>query len=103
MAQAPNVYSVNVVGYVNLPLTNGFNLIANPLDGAGSGTATSNTITTVFGSQLPSLTQVYKFANGTFGTSDQYLAGVGWLGGGTITFNPGEGLFVSVPAAKTRS
>jgi len=31
MAQS-NVYSLNIVGYVNTTLTNGFNLIANPLD-----------------------------------------------------------------------
>ncbi len=31
MAQS-NVYSLNIVGYVNVPLVTGFNLIANPLD-----------------------------------------------------------------------
>lgn len=91
MAQS-NVYSVNVVGYVNVPLTNGFNMISNPLDLDGTGT--NNTITTAFGTSLNSGTQVYKFSGGTFSQSDFYVTGPGWLAGGTITLNPGEGIFV---------
>ena len=62
MAQVSNVYSVNVVGYVNLNLTNGLNLISNPLDAVGNGGAASNTIANVFG-VVPDGTQVYKFTN----------------------------------------
>jgi len=103
MAQVTNVLSVNVVGYVNLNLTNGLNLIANPLDAAGGGNATGNTLANVF-TALPDGTQVYKFTNGpTPGTSgflqqDLFFNGPGWLGGGVITFNPGEGLFISIPS-----
>jgi hypothetical protein len=103
MAQVSNVYSVNVVGYVNLTLTNGLNLISNPLDAVGNGGTVSNTIKNVFG-VVPDGTQVYKYTNGgtpaTSGyiQSDAYLSFAGgWLAGGIITFNPGEGLFVQIP------
>jgi len=52
MAQS-NVYSLNVVGYINIPLVNGanaagtFNLIANQLDLDGTGV--NNTLTSVLG------------------------------------------------------
>jgi hypothetical protein len=98
MAQS-NVYSVNVVGYVNLQLTNGFNMISNPLDKDGTGT--NNTITTVFGNSLPDGTTVYKFSGGTFSQSDLFFNGPGWLAGGTITMNPGEGIFVQTPGPAT--
>jgi len=98
MAQS-NVYSLNIVGYVNLQLTNGFNLISNPLDLDGTGT--NNTLTTVFGTNLPSGSQVYKFSGGGYNTSDGYISGVGWLAGGTLSMNPGEGASVSVPSSAT--
>ena len=94
-SMAANVYSVNVVGYVTLNLTNGFNMIANPLDAIGGGTGTGNTVANVFG-VVPNNTTVYKFSGGTY-SSDVYITGIGWLGGGTATFNPGEGLFVQIP------
>ena len=34
---AQNVYSLNVVGYINIPLVEGFNLVANQLDFDGTG------------------------------------------------------------------
>ena len=52
MAQS-NVYSLNVVGYINVPLVNGanaagqFNLFANPLDKDGTGV--NNTLNEVLG------------------------------------------------------
>jgi hypothetical protein len=87
-----NVYSVNVVGYVNVPITNGYNFVANPLDFDGTGT--NNTITTAFGTALPSGSTVFKFSGGTFGQSDFYITGPGWLAGGSISLNPGEGIVV---------
>jgi hypothetical protein len=46
MAQS-NVYSLNVVGYVNVPLVGGgaFNMIANPLNNTGTG---GNNISNLF-------------------------------------------------------
>jgi hypothetical protein len=94
---AANVYSVNVVGYVNITLTNGFNLISNPLDANGGGAATGNTIANIF-TALPDTTTVYKLSGGAFTQSDEFINGPGWLAGGSITFNPGEGIFIQIPA-----
>jgi len=89
MAQS-NVYSLNVVGYINLNLTNGLNLVANQLDFDGTGT--NNTIVGVFSNSLPQGSIVYKFTAGNFLTY-QYGRG-GWSGNDTL--NPGEGCFVNV-------
>jgi len=48
-SEAQNVYSVNVVGYVNVPARLGFSSMSNPLDAAGSNSAT-NVIQNVFDS-----------------------------------------------------
>src|SRR5437879_6035335 len=57
-----NVFSLNIVGYVNTPLTTGFNLIANPLD---KGTNDLNSLfpNAGFGDT------VYSFVNGAFQVS----------------------------------
>jgi hypothetical protein len=96
-SMAQNVYSLNVVGYVNLNLVQGWNLVANQLDADGYGT--NNTLASVFGDNMPINTQVFKFSGGAWGESDLY-AGV-WVAGGTMTVNPGEGVFISCPEAKT--
>jgi hypothetical protein len=95
-------YSANVVGYVNLTLTNGFNLVANQLDVDGTGT--NNTIYTCIGTNVPNLTRVYAFdpANGySFVT---YLSSSGtWTGSGLAAVNaacqPGGALFIQIPAS----
>jgi len=95
-SMAQNVYSLNVVGYYNVEMAAGWNLVANQLDQPGD-----NTVATVFGDQLPNNAQVFKFVGGSWSQSDAYLTGVGWLAGGTITVNPGEGVFVNCPEATT--
>lgn len=82
-----NVYSVNVVGYVNVTVpANGYKLIANPLN------ATNNTI----GSLLPSVpanTLFYKY-NGGY-TSYQFDEfDLSWAPNANATLNPGEGGFI---------
>jgi len=91
-----NVYSLNVVGYVNVPLTNGFNMIANPLDLDGTGT--NNNVQGVFGTSLPNNTAVYKFSGGGFNGFYSFTRGAWSPGANTATLNPGEGIFLSVPA-----
>lgn len=91
-----NVYSLNVVGYVSVGLTNGFNMIANPLDLDGTGT--NNTITGVFGTSLPANSQVYKFSGGGFNSTYIFARGAWSAGASTATLNPGEGVFLSVPS-----
>jgi len=93
MAQS-NVYSLNVVGYVNKPLPTGLTLVANPLN------TTNNTITGLFGGvggALPEGTQVFLW-NGTgygVGTRDD-LGAAGWSPDGfeTTDLSPGKGFFV---------
>jgi hypothetical protein len=92
------VFSVNAVGFVNKTVMDGFNLISNPL------IAENNTYNGLFGTSLPTGTQIFKFdANAGF-VSAQYFD----LGGGTAlwvpsgaentTVVPGQGFFINVPA-----
>jgi len=96
---------LNVVGYVNLTLTNGFQMIANQLDFDGTGT--NNTVSTVFGTSLPNLSRVYSWnaAGATFQPVATYLAASQTWSGGTTAANaalqPGGGIFLSIPAAAT--
>lgn len=81
------VYSVNAVGYVNLTLANGFNLIANPLN------APTNTVGALIPT-APDGAQFYKFNPGagyqtiTFDELDG-----AWTPTGNISLAPGEGGF----------
>jgi len=89
---AQNVYSINVVGYINLTLTNNFSLIANQLDN-GLGNLVTNMFT-----GLPAQTVIYKFNGATY-TSLTYLGAPGWTppGARQMTLAPGEGVFVKKP------
>jgi hypothetical protein len=94
MAQA--VYSVNIVGYVNLTLGPGYSLVANQLNASPN-----NGLDAVFPS-VPLESQVQKFVNNNF-TVDIY-DGTSWLDGGTgdpstTTVSPGEGFFFFNPTA----
>jgi len=95
------VYS-GIVGYSTLSLTNGFNLICNPLDDDGTGT--NNTLQTVFSTNLPNATAVYIFSAGSW-QHVTYVASTGkWLGNGltnlaNAALNPGFGVMVQVPAS----
>jgi len=98
-----NVYSLNVVGYVNINLAAGFNLIANPLDLDGYGT--NNTVLTVFSTNLPSGSTVFAFSGGAYANpAASYGTKGGWAGGvaaANAALNPGGGVFVQVPSAAT--
>jgi hypothetical protein len=97
-----NVYSLNVVGYINIPTTNtGLYLVA-PSQLDFDGTGVNNTLLTTFGTgqggvNYPNLTHVYAF-NKTTGGYDNALFNAGtWLGGvAAVTTNglqSGQGLF----------
>jgi hypothetical protein len=88
------VYSVNAVGYVNIELKPGLQLIANPLD-AGAG---NNTIEKLLPG-VPDGTFVYKWDKAT----SNYLVNnydLGW-GNASMTLAPGEGAFVVLPQGAT--
>ena len=99
MAQA-NVYSLNVVGYNTLTLTNGFNLVANQLDLDGTGS--NNTLYTSIGTNVPNLTKAYAFPGGAY-VSATFSAGSGtWIGNvaaANAALQPGGGVFVQIPAS----
>lgn len=81
------VYSVNVVGYINVDLADGYTMIANQLDN-GNG----NLIVDVLGDQVNEGTFVYKW-NGSGYDILNFDFGE-WTGVTTATMAPGEGVFV---------
>jgi hypothetical protein len=93
MAQS-NVYSLNIVGYVNLTNNPGFTMIANPLN------ATNNSNSQLF-STAPAFTKIIRYQGGAYQT---YVNDPddGWTGPGGIgdvfNLNPGEGVFIQIPA-----
>jgi hypothetical protein len=97
------VYSQNIVGYVNVPLTTGYSALANQLDFDGTGT--NNTVETVFGTNLLASTTVLAWEPGlaTY-TSATWINSKGtfkWSGntnGINAALNVGGGVFVSSPA-----
>jgi hypothetical protein len=88
---AQTVYSVNVVGFVNIVSPPGFSMIANQLS---SGT---NTIGAIFPNP-PAGSKVFKFNGSGFDTFE-YFSGLGWFPNGNATLNPGEGCFFRNPTA----
>jgi hypothetical protein len=95
---AQNVYSLNVVGYINIPLVEGFQLVANQLDFDGTGL--NNTPANVLGASLPTGSSVFTW-NGTAYSESSYAAP---KGGGAATWNnaislnPGQGAWLSIPS-----
>jgi len=103
MTSSAQVYSANIVGYVNVPLSTGFNLIANQLDADGTGT--NNTVVSTLSTNVPAGSTLYKFANGGWTSTSFFVnrSGVGSWTDPTFTLNPGEGGFLYVPSAVTNT
>src|SRR5882724_3568162 len=96
MAQS-NVFSLNVVGYINTTLTGpGYSMIANQLD-------SGNNVFSNFFQGLPSGSQVIKWNTNTaaFVIASRTLIGNGWspAAAATTTLNPGEACFVKLAGA----
>jgi hypothetical protein len=91
-------YSQNVVGYINLPLTNGFTMIANQLDVDGKGT--NNTVGGIFGTNLAVNSQVLAWLpSGGYSTITwaKGKSGLGWSGDTNVinkALSSGQGVFV---------
>src|SRR5580692_11046853 len=64
------VYSQNIVGYVNTPLPTGFVNLANPLDGSNANNAITNIIPVFSGAYDGSLLQVWTGTQYTTYTID---------------------------------
>jgi hypothetical protein len=87
---AQTVYSVNAVGYVNLDVKTGFQLIANPL------TAEDNTVAALL-ADAPDNTQVFMWDPGT----SSYSVNTKFFGAWTDTTEelaPGQGAFLLAPS-----
>jgi len=84
--------SSNIVGYVKLSLSKGYNLVSNPLN---NPSANGNNISTLFGSVDCS---VSRWTGSGFAVSD-IVAGAGVVAGNDFALAPGEAVFVFVNAA----
>lgn len=87
---AQAVYSVNTVGYVNVSVTNTFQMVANQLNAADSK------ISTIMPNP-PAGTQVFTWNGAGFDTFE-FIAGLGWFPDGNATLTPGSGVFIKNPA-----
>jgi hypothetical protein len=83
--------SSNIVGYVKLNLTAGYNLVANPLNNTNQD---GNTIGSLFGTVDCA---VSRWTGAGFATSD-IVAGAGVVNGPNFVLAPGESVFVNVTA-----
>lgn len=81
------VYSQNIVGYVNTPLVTGYNLVANPLDD-GNGNQLTNVMASA---NLANKSQVITWNGTTYNTAIGKITG-GWAANTTLP--PGTGFFV---------
>jgi hypothetical protein len=98
MSSQAQVYSQNIVGYVNLNLSEGFNLVATPLDYDGTGTNSS--VTNIYGASLPPSSQIYVFGGSSYTVATYAINKAGtatnWTANPSI--NPGLGYWVSIPS-----
>jgi hypothetical protein len=90
------VYSLNIVGYINVPIQSGFQMISCPLV-----TSPDNTLATLFGAPTPNLPNgtTFYFFNGA-GYNLAIVNRSAWSNGGTNVLSPGTGCFVSYPAGQ---
>jgi hypothetical protein len=95
-SQAQNVYSVNVVGYVNQVYPAGYSMVATPLKGANDQVATLIP-------NPPSGTIVYKFSGGAYAPANIFDPGEGGWGVPTQTLPAGQGFFIKSPSQWTNT
>ena len=91
MAQSTNVYSANIVGYVNYINAPGYRLIANPLN------STNNTVANIFASPPDYLSVFKRDATGTGFISSQYDPDIPGWSNPSLALAPGEGAFIYNP------
>ena len=98
MAQS-NVYSLNVVGYVNKPFVTGFNLIANPLN---KGTNGLDEIMANANVPDNTIAFIWDTAAQDFLTLATYVSGSSsWIP--NVNMPPGQGFFVLAPSDYTNT
>jgi hypothetical protein len=87
------VYSVNAVGYVNVPIAAGFTMVANQF--TTSSYAVTNVIPTA-----PLGATIFVFVNNNYQSSNFDEFGSGWSNP-TLALNLGSGFFINNPQAAT--
>jgi hypothetical protein len=100
MAQT-NVYSANAVGYVNVTLYPGFNLVSDPLI-AKPNNAISNLLVNTNGQWKGWNVISYNPLNGIPYSQDSGIKAA-WANGGTNTINPGQAVWIQNPSNSTLS
>jgi hypothetical protein len=96
LSSMAQVYSVNIVGYINLTVPKGFSTIANQLNATPD-----NTLTSVLPAP-PENTSIYKFVPGPPAHYAVYTFSAdnpGWFPT-TGALAPGEGAFISIDASQ---
>lgn len=98
VAQSSNVYSLNIVGYVNVDITNGFNFLTLPLKPSDGNYNITNTIVMPTGADGAAL---FKWTGAAFSpTIPNWIDGMGWFQDqGTTTINLGEAFFIDSPTS----
>jgi hypothetical protein len=107
MAQT-NVYSLNAVGYINVTIQPGYNIITCPLIASPDNTIATllNNTNGQYQSGARTSSDVYQFSGGTYTAEDEASsanAPSGWAAGGTITINPGQAVFFYNPTSTNMS
>lgn len=92
------VYSVNAVGYVNVTLKAGFNLVANPLD-AGAGNNTVEKLLT----GMPDGVVVYTYTAAGGYVVNSYDSSLGGWDNAAMTLVPGQGFWLLLPAGADKT
>lgn len=95
MAQSTNVYSLNAVGYINISIQPGFNIISCPLIASPDNTI-NTLLTNNTGTYKKWQFYAYNASTGLY-TQDSGVA-TGWLNGGTETLNPGQAAWLYNPS-----
>lgn len=95
MAQSTNVYSLNAVGYINIAVQPGFNMVSCPLIASPD-----NTINTLLTNNTGTYKkwQFYAF-NATTGTYTEDIGTAsGWANNGVETLDPGQAAWLYNPS-----
>jgi hypothetical protein len=93
MAQSTNVYSLNAVGYINVTVQPGFNIVSCPL-----WASPDNSINTLLtnGTGTYKKWQFWAFSPAS-GYVEELGSATGWSKGGTNTLNPGQAAWIFNP------
>jgi hypothetical protein len=95
MAQSTNVYSLNAVGYINVTVQPGFNIVSCPL--IASPDNTINTLLTNGTGQFKKW-QFWGYSP-SGGYKEEVGTGTGWSAGGASVLSPGQAAWLFNPGA----